>query len=152
MTLKVLQIINLFHRNYNFLFQCQQKLFILRLEVRQSAAPLDGWKNAMYIPNPNMYFTAPTKVIGFQYYAKRAGVLFLQILRPAGSYKYKLIYYTRHYAPSAGLKTVKVFLLCLSVQYLCWTPCWRVAKSIHLIRRMWWALSACLRRHPQPSF
>ena len=65
----------------------------------------------MYIPNPNMYFTAPTKVIGFQYYAKRAGVLYLQILRRVGSYKYKLIYYTRHYATSAGLKTVKVFLL-----------------------------------------
>ena len=69
---------------------------------------LDSWSNAMYIPNPDKYFTASSRVIGFQYYARRPAYLYLQVFRPAGGMRYKLVASIRHYASRAGVQTVKV--------------------------------------------
>ena len=91
---------------------------------------LDSWSNAMYIPNPDKYFTAATKVIAFQYYARRPAYLYLQVFRPSGSMKYKLVASIRHYASKPGVQTVKVTSVILEHIVLWKFRMWTFARRI----------------------
>ena len=69
---------------------------------------MDSWSRAMYIPNPDQFIPATTKLLAFEYYARRPATLYLMLFRPVGTRRYRLVATVKHVATRAGVQKVQV--------------------------------------------
>jgi len=84
---------------------CANKAFPCS-EIRDRAH-LDEWSDAMYIPKPTEEFETKDKIIGWHFYARRAGEIEFMVMRPSkGFLSFTIMDKTTFYVPKAGEHTI----------------------------------------------